>query len=246
MARRPGRAAPPDPPPSEAGAGLDAIRAHGGRDEELRIDAGGFFEEAFMTDRPVTAEESIRLIKKIEQLVRSSREYKTFLTHLRIDLGLDRCSFMPNVDVSDDVGLEFHHAPVSLFALVELVLAHRLAQGHPVTSLTVADEVMQAHYAGLVGLVPLLETVHALVHAGSITVSPHQVHGDWVGLVRAYPLGVTDELLSTLLQFAQVSESQVMASAARLGSAEPRLREGARIPEPAELRLLLMAPARPE
>jgi len=248
MARRPSPSAgaqgtPPDAPSPtpEILTGLEAIRAHGGRDEELRIDAGGFFEEAFMTERLVTAEDGVRLIKKVEQLVRSSLEYKTYIGHLRQDVGLNRCSFFPNVNVATgEVGLEMHHAPLTLYQLVEVILNHRLAQGHAVTSLTIADEVMQAHYAGLVGLVPLTETAHELVHAGALTLSAHMVHGDWVGLLRAYPLGVDQALLEQLQAFVEVTEERVIQAAAKLDSSQPRLREGMRVPGSDELRLLMM------
>jgi hypothetical protein len=226
--------------------GLEAIRAHGNRDEELRIDAGGFFEEAFMMDRTVSPEDSARFIKKVEALVRSSTEYKAYIGHLRIDLGLNRCSFMPNVDVSTgEVSLEMHHAPLTLYAITDLILSHRLAQGHPVTSLTIADEVIQAHFAGMVGLVPMVESVHKLVHAGTLVVSPHMVHGDWVALLRAYPLGVTEDLLIQLSSFVLVTEEQVVTTAqTKLDGGSPRLREGVQIPTMAELQLLMLAPAR--
>lgn len=242
----PSPAAPP-PVPVEVASGLEAIRLHGGRDEELYLSAeGSFFEEAFVTDRIVTAEEASRFIKKIEALIRTSPEYKTYIGYLRSDLGMNRCSFLPNLDVTtDEVGLEMHHCPLNLFQVVEVVVNHRLTRGQPVTSLSVADEVMRMHFEDKIGLVPLSRSVHKLVHAGSVVVHPAMVHGDWVGFLRAYPDGVAEELIAALLRFVVVDEAVVAESAEKLDGSRvaPRLRDGVSVPSADELGLLLMAPA---
>jgi hypothetical protein len=228
---------------ADVSTGLEAVRSHGSRDDELRIAAeGNFFSEPFATSRMVTAEESVRFVKKVELLVRNSREYKAFVGHLRHDLAMDRCSFLPGIDMStDDVTLEFHHHPLTLFQIVDVVLAHRLASGHAVTSLTVADEVLAAHASGMVGVLPLSRTVHRLVHAGAIVVHPAQVHGDWLSFLRAYPLGVDAETVAGLLGFCSVTEEAMVASLAKIdaSASAPRLRADAVVPDPAEVRLLL-------
>lgn len=254
MARRK-KAAPPEtaqqqaaPPalPVEVMTGLEAIRVHDGRDEELYLSAeGNFFEEAFVTDRIVTAEEQVRFIKKIEALVRGSREYKAYIGYLRNDLGMDRCSVLPNLDTTAGVTLEFHHAPLNLFQIVDIIINHRLSRGQPVTSLSVADEVMRMHAENLVGLIPVSRSVHKLIHAGALTVHPAMVHGDWLGFLKAYPDGVTEDIISAMLRFVSVTEQLVVEMAEKVdaAAAEPRFREGAYIPSRDEVNLLLMAPA---
>ena len=237
---------PPPPVPVEVSSGLEAIRLHGGRDEELYLTADqAFFEEAFMTDRVVTAEEMVRFIKKIEALVRGSREYKAWVGHLRQDVGLTRCSFLSGLDYStDEVGLEMHHCPLTLYEIVEIVQNHRFARGHAVTSLSVADEVMRVHLDGHVGVVPLSKTVHKLVHAGTLAVHPLQIHGDWMQFLRDYPDGVNEEVVAKLLQFVQQSEADVVARAAKLdGTGAPRLRADVTVPSRDEIGILLLAPA---
>ncbi len=232
------------PVPAAVSTGLEAIRSFEGRDEELCITAGGFFEEPFMTGQMVTAEEVTRFIKKTEALVRGCREYKAFIAHLRIDLGMDRCSFLANADVSDGVALEFHHCPLNLYEIIDLILTHRLARGQAVTSMTVADEVLQAHFAGMVGVVPLLRSIHKLVHGGTLKIHPAMVHGNWLELLRSYPDGASEEIVAKLIAFCETSEEEVAAAAARVdgATASPRLR-GDSVPTPGQIGLLLTLPA---
>ena len=233
--------------PAEVASGLEAIRSHGGRDEELYLSAeNSFFEEAFMTDRIVTAEDNVRFIKKIEALIRGSNEYKAYISYLRNDLGMWHCSFLPNLDMSmDEIGLEMHHCPINLYTMVDIVITHRLARGQPVTSLSVADEVMNMHFENKVGMVPLSRSAHKLVHAGNLTVHPLMVHGDYLGFLRSYPDGVSEELVAQLLAFINVDETAVANSAAKIDGrlAQPRLRDDSVVPSRDEVNLLLMAPA---
>jgi hypothetical protein len=238
--------APPPPVPVEVATGLEAIRMHGGRDEELYLSAdGAFFEESFMTDRIVTAEESVRFIKKIEAIIRGSAEYKAYIGYLRADLGMDHCSFLPNLDMSmDEIGLEMHHAPLTLYAIVDIVITHRLARGQAVTSLSVADEVMRMHFENKIGLVPLCRSAHKLVHSGALTIAPQMVHGAWVEFLRDYPDGATEETVAQLLAFVSVTEDIVMQAAVKIDGnlATPRLRADTTVPSREEVGLLLMAP----
>ena len=252
----PQRAKPPtsdrpanSPPvvPAAVASGLEAIRRHGSRDEELYLSAdSSFFEESFTTDRIVTAEEMVRFIKKIEALVRGSREYKVWVGHLRNDVGLNRCSFLSNLDFStDEIGLEMHHCPLTLYEIVEIVLNHRFARGQAVTSLSVADEVMRAHFEDHVGVVPLSRSVHKLVHAGTVSVHALQVHGDWLAFVRDHADGINEETVAKLLRFVELDEAEVVARAECLDGAasRPRMLVDARVPSAAEVAVLLMAPA---
>lgn len=199
-----------------------------------------------MTERIITAEENTRFIKKIESLVRSSIEYKAYLSHLRNDLGMDHCSFLPNLDMTtDEIGLEMHHCPLTLYQLVDIVISHRLARRQPVTSLSIADEVMRMHFEESVGMVPLSVSVHKLVHAGSLIVHPAMVHGDYLKFMRAYCDGVTEEIVAGILAFISMSENDVAAAASKIDGANmrPRLRADARVPTHQDIDVLLLPPA---
>jgi hypothetical protein len=233
---------PPSPLATAVATGLEAIRSHGSADADLRVVAeGGYFEAPFMFSDAVGNEDTTRLIKNVELLVRGAREYKQYLGHLRHDLGMRTCSFFSSVPVEDKVGIEFHHAPLTLFEVVETVLNHRLVQGHGVTSMTLADEVLQAHMHHLVGLIPLLKSAHLLVHTGALLVHPAMVHGDWVAFLRCYHQGVTPALVAKAIAFLRTTEDDVERALAKVDTSQsrPRLRADAVVPSADELFLLV-------
>lgn len=116
-------------------------------------------------------------IKSCETLCRSSLEYKDLIEYLKVKMGMNFCSFFHNVSKEDFVKtrirIEIHHEPFTLFDIVAIVLQKRLDETDPherIDMYDIADEVMQLHYRGHVGLIPLSATVHELVHSGNLFV----------------------------------------------------------------------------
>lgn len=119
--------------------------------------------------------EKVKFIKTIEKLVRSSLEYKELIRYLSSKLGMNFCSFFHNVSKEKyskaNIRIELHHEPFTLFDIVDIVLNKHLAEleeNEFVNMLDVAEEVMALHYDGYVGLLPLSQTVHELVHSGTL------------------------------------------------------------------------------
>ena len=111
-----------------------------------------------------------KYIKTCEIVIRKSQEYKDYVRFLRENLNMDECIVLSNLKSSSGnrYRIEIHHEPFTLFDIVETVINRRLAEGESISALKVADEVMDLHYSGLVGLVPLTVTMHELVHNGRI------------------------------------------------------------------------------
>jgi hypothetical protein len=116
--------------------------------------------------------QKFKYISTIEKLCRSSLEYKEFIEYLRNTLGMDFCSFFHKVSRKNfpkaKIRIEIHHEPFTLYDIVAIVLNYRLDNDLPHDMLTIAEEVMKLHYEGKVGLIPLSETVHELVHNGKL------------------------------------------------------------------------------
>lgn len=117
----------------------------------------------------------VKCIKKIEQLVRSSIEYKDCIAFLRSNMDMDHCIILRNAIKGDykKYSIEIHHEPFTLFDIVEIVLAKHQVEGIPINPLLIANEVMELHYSGndkqgIIGLVPLTATQHELCHNGKI------------------------------------------------------------------------------
>ena len=139
----------------------------------------------------------VRFIQSVESLVRTSHEYRAFLSYLKKEAELTYCSLMGTVskDVLGDLSIEIHHYPVTLFDLVDTVLNRALNEGLPFTRLSLANEVVELHYALKVGLVPLTTTAHQLAHSGYVLIDPRHVFGDHEAFVKEYRMHIRDEAM---------------------------------------------------
>jgi hypothetical protein len=116
--------------------------------------------------------DKFKYITTIEKLCRTSMEYYDLINYLRVNMGMNFCSFFHKVN-KDNFGktrirIEIHHEPFPLYDIVAIILNNRLDNGQSVDMYEVANEVMECHYEGIVGLLPLSVTVHELVHSGKL------------------------------------------------------------------------------
>ena len=119
--------------------------------------------------------DKFKYITTIERLCRSSMEYHDLIEFLKINMGMNFCSFFHNVsrdkfNGKNRIRIEIHHEPFTLYDITAIILNDRMDSGKPTDMLSVCDEVMQVHYEGIVGLLPLSQTVHQLVHSGKLFV----------------------------------------------------------------------------
>ena len=116
--------------------------------------------------------DKFKFITTIEKLCRSSMEYKQLIEFLKVNMNMNFCSFFHNVNRNGNgfskIRIEIHHEPFTLYDIVAIVLNERLMNEKFISMFDIADEVMEMHYKGYVGLLPLSETVHELVHSGKI------------------------------------------------------------------------------
>lgn len=128
----------------------------------------------------ITSEkEKIKLIKNIERVIRSSIEYKDYVKYLREYMDMTSCAFLPNVSNKESrrISIEIHHEPFTLYDLVQIVMDKHLMEGREMNISTISEEVMELHYSGMVGLIPLSITVHELVHNGKIFIPLQSIYG---------------------------------------------------------------------
>ena len=148
----------------------------------------------------------VKLIKTIESYCRSSMEYKDLISYLRKYVNMDQCTFLENFKTGNKRGsIEIHHAPFTLFSIVDIVMRKQEDQLGYIDEFKVAEEVMRLHYMGLVGLVPLAVTVHQLVHDGQIHVPLWCVYGRFVEFTKKYYDYIPDEILEALKEEIQLS-----------------------------------------
>lgn len=141
-----------------------------------------------------------KYIQTIERIVRQSFEYKQMVRYLREYMDMNQCAFYQNVNNTDNtkVRIEIHHEPLSLYDICLIVYNKRVAFNEPLDEEYIAKEVMYHHYNLMVGLIPLAETVHELVHASYLFVPTTAVLGKYKEFVNMYAPYMLPEQLETL------------------------------------------------
>lgn len=149
-----------------------------------------FFDEKDMT----------KYISDLERFIRSSYEYKAMVSYLREYMNMNSCAFLPNVsnDNSFKVRIEIHHSPITLYDICQIVFTKRQRNRECLNIEAVAYEVLYLHYCLMVGLIPLSETVHELVHTQYIFVPVDKVYGYYRQFINSYYDYINPELLDKL------------------------------------------------
>lgn len=124
----------------------------------------------------------------LERTIRMSFEYRSLINYLRSTEGMNQCSFLENVvsEPGSKVKIELHHSPLTLYDICITVLRKRQFKNEDIDINAVAQEVMFLHYIGWVGLIPLSQTVHEMVHNQYVFVPTNLVRGNWRAFVESY------------------------------------------------------------
>ena len=148
----------------------------------------------------LTPKSEIKFIKKVETIIRSSLENKTFLSYLKEVVDMTHCSYFNNITNKGTKGISIHihHEPFTLYDITQIVYEKWKAENKPISHLGIAEEVVKLHYQGRVGLIPLSSTVHSLVHAGKIFIPLQRVYGKYPLFVEEYGAFIPDDILTML------------------------------------------------
>ena len=149
-----------------------------------------------------------RYMKWTESVIRSSFEYRRFIYYLKSFSDMNHCSVLTRVTNQDssNIKIEIHHEPLTLYDILIAVLYKRTGMREDLDEYQVSKEVMYWHYRGLVGLIPLCELVHELVHNQYIFIPSTIVVGRWKEFVRLYQKYIPDDTLNTLEKIEEISK----------------------------------------
>ena len=141
-----------------------------------------------------------KYINDLERHVRSSYEYRNMVQYLREYMNMNSCAFIPNItnEVNRKIKIELHHSPFTLRDICVTILNKRMKNNEILTIESVAYEVMFVHYSLMVGLIPLSETAHQLVHSQYIFIPTDKVYGYYKNFVKTYNDYIDPELLDKL------------------------------------------------
>jgi len=148
-----------------------------------------------------------KYISAIEKICRGSFEYKQYVGFLRDYVDMNKCSFYKNVTNMDSfkIKIHIHHEPITLYDIVLAVYNKRCAFRESISDEMVAKEVMYNHYKMNIGLIPLSETVHELVHNQYLFVPTTAVFGVYKTFVDIYKDFIEEETLDNLRKAEEAS-----------------------------------------
>lgn len=129
-----------------------------------------------------------KYIADIEKIVRGSFEYRQLIQFLRENMDMNKCSFYENVNNIDTykIKIHIHHHPFTLYDICIMVFNKRSFYRELLDVEMVAKEVMFLHYNLMVGLIPLAETVHELVHNNYLFIPLDKVMGNYRTFINLY------------------------------------------------------------
>lgn len=107
-------------------------------------------------------------IKRIEKMIRTSPEYKLYLSYIYEDLKIKNCDYFKKWGKDDEVDMEFHHI-ITLYDIIMLqgsLMLLNLKDNEYITTFDLAKEVILLHYEDLIPGIILSTTIHQAYHAG--------------------------------------------------------------------------------
>ena len=141
-----------------------------------------------------------KFLDSVKRIVRNSFEYRQLIPFMRNGMNMNKCSFFENVNNIDTfkIQIHLHHEPFTLDNIISIVFNKRASMGESLSENMVAKEVTFLHYNLLVGLLPLSETVHELVHNNYLYIPMNKVLGYICKFVELYEPYMDPELLDML------------------------------------------------
>lgn len=152
-----------------------------------------------------------KMVAYLKRMVRSSWEYKNYMSNFKDNLGMTSCKVFNMIDINDiKVGLEIHHTPFAMETIVMAVINRMVAEnGYPIDPKDVSEEVMRLHYDGVVGLIPLTTTIHEAVHSGSVYIKPRDIYGDYQKFFEQYEEYLSEDAIRHYNNVISLSEEEI-------------------------------------
>lgn len=141
-----------------------------------------------------------KYIMDVKKDCRGSFEYSQMVQFLRENLDMNKCSFYENVNNIDSnkIKIHIHHDPFGLEDICLIVYNKRSYFGESLEVEQVSKEVLFLHYKLMVGLIPLAETPHELVHNQYLFVPADAVLGNYKEFINLYEQFMEPEQLYVL------------------------------------------------
>lgn len=140
-------------------------------------------------------------IKAVEKLVRTNDRYSKYINHLKKKKGLNYCQVMPHI-TDEDAPIEMHHGPIfTLYDYVNIIIEYYLIKKMKISTMRIADTVLDEHIKDRIQTVMLCETAHQEVHQREIFLNYKMAHGDLNKFIKKYGMALSDEYIEKLNRY---------------------------------------------
>lgn len=127
-----------------------------------------------------------KFVKKCEQEVRKSKDYKKFISYIKTILGINFCMVSSSI-YDTDATIEMHHGPIfTLYDITSVILNYFIKTGKKINTLRIADAVLQEHYELRAQVVMLAITNHEAAHNRDLFLNVKQGIGNLTEFISLY------------------------------------------------------------
>lgn len=165
-------------------------------------------------ERPVyvfkTKKDRYKYCTMVKNLVRRVPEYREYVSFLKKHMHMNKCvvfNKLPTDNPRKRYSIELHHTPFSLMEIVNTVLSKRQALGESIKPNLVAEEILELHYDGKVGLINLSVTAHELTENGRVFIPLQWIYQRYDQFVEEYEEYMDDALKSKIELLVQMSQA---------------------------------------
>ena len=146
-------------------------------------------------------ENYVNFVKGCEKLVRTNDRYSKYINYLKKEVKLNKCQVLKNV-TDEDASIEMHHGPIfTLFDICAIVLEYYLLKKWKISTMRIADTVLDEHQANRIQVVMVSTTVHEEIHNGDLFINYHQAFGDINAFLKKYKDAISDEYREQLNRY---------------------------------------------
>ena len=148
----------------------------------------------------------IAFLKKCVGLIRGTPEYKDWSSYIKDTLGIKNCVFTN--ETSDEITIEIHHHPLTLFDITGVILNTYINKGDEFCSLDIIKDVLHLHYTNNIGYIPLVASLHEKYHNGFLIIPPKFVLGNWNHLIKSDEYEIEKDVLDKVKSLMDLSNNK--------------------------------------
>jgi hypothetical protein len=148
---------------------------------------------------------SVNFINGVKTAVRKDPRYNNYKSHL-YSIGLDRCQVHSGI-TAEMAPIEEHHGPIfDLFTVCLIVTDHMLNEGEEITTMMVANKVLEAHEKHWIQVVMLCETCHEAAENDAHFLPFEMGFGQIDKFITKFKRGFQDEQYNLIKEYLQESK----------------------------------------